>query len=554
MRLVTVVRRILFATFSILLVALVWIWWNRPQEADLAGYAPASSLVYLECNSLMEVADAIVVTDNWNKVKSFVAGGTGNRTSPRTRRFIALTGIGPTPGVILARAQVAMVMLDLGAREEGNTITLKPEAALLIETHTSEARIKNTVEDALKKFAERSYGKPTLKRIDINGDEFLNWTSPENNRQIVATIDGSLVIVANSDRAVSACLEARRGQRPSLRSDPELQQMRATLSANAALAFGFVSSSHTAELLSLGAPVLFGRAPGEAQFDKLIANSAPKILGSAGWSARSVSGAIEDHYLFSLQAPVVSAMRPLFQPSSAHSDLTLVPADVHSLTVYRFPDPAQTWRGLLTTLSSRLDTLSAILMVSVLKSALLPYGINDPEKFLQFTGPEIMTARLKADSSGSILIAKVRDETQLRELLKNSTTVPDNDGSERRLTVHFQNGYVLMGAEEDVQRCSEAAKAQSSDAKLSYFGSSDPISANIMTYSKDTSRIRNFIAGLVRAQGKSTVSDPTKWEQTIGQFPYAMTQTSLGETGLDRKTRSAFGQFSALVPLLFPEN
>lgn len=550
----TIVRRILFATLSILLIALAWIWWNRPQKADLAGYAPASSLIYLECNNLMGVADAIVVTDSWNKVKPFIGAGTGNWTSPRTRRFIAFTGIGPTTGVILARAQVAMVMLDLGAREEGDTITLKPEAALLIETHTSEARIKTTVEDALKKFAERSYGKPTLKRIDINGDEFLNWTSPENNRQIVATIDESLVIVANSERAVRACLEARRGQRPNLRSDPELQQMRAALSANNALAFGFISSSHSAELLSLGAPVLFGRAPGEAQFDKLIANSAPKILGSAGWSARSISGAIEDHYLFSLQAPVVSAMRPLFQPSSAHQDFNLVPADVHSLTVYRFPDPAQTWRGLLTTLSSRLDTLSAILMVSVLKSALLPYGIKDPEKFLQFTGPEIMTAKLKSDSSGSILIAKVRDDTQLRELLKNSTTATDNAEPERPLVVHFQDGYVLMGVEDDVQRCSEAAKAQNGHAKLSYFGSSDPISASIVTYSKDSARLRNFIAGLARAQGKFTEPEPATLDQTINQFPYALTQTSLNETGLDRKTRSAFGQFSALVPLLFPEN
>ena len=554
MRLVTIARRILVATFSILLIALAWMWWNRPQQADLAGYAPASSLVYLECNSLMEVADALISTASWNKVRPFIGAGSDNWTSSQTRRFIAFTGIGPTPGVILARAQVAMVMLDLGAREDGDTITLKPEAALLIETHTSEARIKNTVEDALKQFAERSYGKPTLKRIDINGDEFLSWTSPENNRQIVAMIDGSLVIVANSERAVSACLEARRGQRPNLRSDPELQQMRAGLSANNALAFGFVSSSHTAELLSLGAPVLFGRAPGEAQFNKLIANSAPKILGSAGWSSTSVSGAIEDHYLFSLQPPVISAMRPLFQPASADQAFNFIPADVHSLTVYRFSDPAQTWRGLQTTLSSQLDTLSAILMVSVLKSALLPYGIQDPEKFLRLTGPEMMTARLKVDSSGSILIAKVRDETQLRELLKSSTIPPDNDEPERRLAVHFQDGYVLMGAEDDIQRCREAAKAQSSNVKLPYFRSSDPIAANIVTYSKDTPRIRNFIAGLNRAQGRFTVPDPTTLDQTIDQFPYAITQTSLSETGLNRKTRSAFGQFSALVPLLFPEN
>ena len=312
-----ILRRVVLVVVLVLCFAAVWIWLNRPQRVDMSAYAPASALIYLESNSLMEVADGITATDTWKLVKPLIGETKTDWPSARTRRLIALTGIGPTASVILARAQVAMVMLDLGAREEADTMTLKPEAALLIETHTSKRRIKTTVEQALQTFAERSYERPSLRRIIIDGDEFLVWSSADNNRQIVAVIDDSLVIVANSDRAVKACLEARRGLRPSLNNGPELQQMKNNLSADGALAFGFVPSSHAPELLALATPVALGRAPGGAQIDSLVARSAAKILSSAGWSAKLVDGAIEDHYFFTLNPAVVARMRPVFQSTAA---------------------------------------------------------------------------------------------------------------------------------------------------------------------------------------------------------------------------------------------
>lgn len=521
----------------------------------MAAYAPASALIYFESNSLMDVADGISATDSWKVVKPLIGETKSDWASPQTRRLIAWTGIGPAQSVILARAQIAMVMLDLGTREQGDTVTLKPEAAVLIETHTSKRRIKSTVEETLSKFAERSYGQPTFKRNETEGDEFLIWTSPGNDRQIVAALDGSLVIVANSERAVKACLEARRGRRPNLRSDWELQQMRRNLAADTALAFGFVSSAHTAELLALGTPLLFGRAPGGMQFDRLIANNAPKILGSAGWSARRVGGAIEDHYFFALQSSVISRMRPLFQTSvPPTSAFAFIPEDFHSLTVYSFKEPAQTWQGLQSTLSSQLDTLSAVILSSVLRSALLPYGVQDPERFLSFVGPEIMTARLKPDAQESILIAQVREEAGLRELLKNSTN-QGQDSSERERAVHFQDGYVLIGSPDDVQRCvqSPAKTSKATPAKLGHFGL-NPATANIVTYANDSQRVANFISALARAQGRSSQANEATGLRNDIQLPYSVTTTSLSELGLDRRTQSAFGQFSALVPLLFPKD
>src|SRR5688572_25690717 len=188
-----ILRRVVLVLVLVICLAAVWIWLNRPQRVDMSASAPASALIYLESNSLMEVADGITATDTWKLVKPLIGETKTDLPSARTRRLIAFTGIGPTPSVILARAQVAMVMLDLGAREEANTMTVKPEAALLIETHTSRRRIKSTVEQALQTFAERFYERPSLRRIIIDGDEFLVWSAAENNRQIVAVIDESLV-------------------------------------------------------------------------------------------------------------------------------------------------------------------------------------------------------------------------------------------------------------------------------------------------------------------------------------------------------------------------
>ena len=545
-----ILHRALLVALPLLVIALVWIWFNRPQPVDMSQFAPASSLVYLESNSLLGIADGITATDTWKQVRSLVGETNSGWPSSRTRRFVELTGIAPTSSVVLARAQVAMVMLDLGAREDGETVTLKPEVAVLIETHSSKFRIKSTVEQALQTFAERLYTRPTFKRVGIDADEFMVWTAADGNRQIVAIIDDSLVIVANSDRAVKACLEAKRGLRPSLKNDPDLQQMRNKMTAQGSLAFGFVPASHAAELLRLATPVVLGKPPDGSQVDALVARSAAKVFSSAAWNASVVNGAIEDHYSITLNPAIASRMRPVFRAAgSAVPNVPFVPENFYSVTVYNLTQPDKTWRELLTSLSSQVDTLSAVLLTSVLKAGLENYGITDPEKFLQLVGPEILTLRSEANEPSSVLIARVRDEAGLRDLMKTRPE-PDSSSKEIKPTVLFQGGYVLMGAADAVQRCVQAAQSNQ-EHKLVYLGP-EPTSS-IVTYADDSGRVASFISALTRAQNSTAkVTDEPGIKQQL-KLGYAVTQTSLSETSLERRTLSPFGQFSTLMPLLFPD-
>jgi hypothetical protein len=42
-------------------------------------------------------------------------------------------------------------------------------------------------------------------------------------------------------------------------------------------------------------------------------------------------------------------------------------------------------------------------------------------------------------------------------------------------------------------------------------------------------------------------------EQLIATLPFSVTETTLGEQGIERVTRSPLGQFSSIVTSLFPE-
>ena len=49
---------------AVLLIG-VWLWWSFPRRVDMADYAPADSIVYVEFNNLAAVAQAIQNSDVW---------------------------------------------------------------------------------------------------------------------------------------------------------------------------------------------------------------------------------------------------------------------------------------------------------------------------------------------------------------------------------------------------------------------------------------------------------------------------------------------------------
>ena len=73
-------------------------------------------------------------------------------------RTAARAGIGPLPAVLFARAQVALVVVGLNTSEENDTLKVRPEVAIIAETHTSKWRTKPAAVEAVKQLANFAYG------------------------------------------------------------------------------------------------------------------------------------------------------------------------------------------------------------------------------------------------------------------------------------------------------------------------------------------------------------------------------------------------------------
>ncbi|MFN2533346.1 MAG: hypothetical protein ABR555_18845 [Pyrinomonadaceae bacterium] len=554
-------RNLLVLLTLLLIIAIAFLWYNLPQQVDMAAYAPADSFAYLEFNSPSDIAQAIEANETWKKLAPII--GFAPRPESRWMAKIARAGLAPAESVVFTRAQVAIVVVGLNTTESGETLRIKPDAAIIVETHTAQWRIKSAVLKAANQLAAFAYGQSTCS--ERTGDAgFIDCTSSTPDRKLIVAIDGSLVVVGNSDNAVRACLEARHGSRPTLAKNSELARMRSSIGSDKALAFGFISSANSARLFSWLTPLLLGKVPGDEQFEKLLAVSASKILRGIAWSSTASSIGVEDRFLFSLEPEVVSRLEPAFDVTQNQHDFwKFVPQDLRSLTIYRTQNPASGWTALDEAMSFKLDALSAVVFSSLLKTGLSVYGVENPKELLARLVPPVVTFRTNSSSSGgSVLVGRVANEKELRDDLARSIfpsdrgQTVDGTGSDIQLGKEFTallvSGFVLVGKTEDVRACALAIRNQhvtnATDRIIRY---SNDNSAAITTFADDESRIISFanvIASL--RHGPMSVEKQDGVRSVASAAGFSVSDTTLTSTGIQRTTRSTFGQFSTLVSLL----
>lgn len=550
--------RFLLICALILAASGLYLWWCYPARVDMASYVPADSLLYVETNDLPRVVSGITQTDAWAALSSRTTFRAKFQSATWLSRIARWTGIGSAEEVILARSQFALVVVALDATDAEPALLIRPAAALVVETHTSERRIRPAIEKRVNELAHQVYPQSTKQSKTLDGITFTEWASPQNGRSIVLAFFNSEAILGNDERAVLACIAVRRGNTKSLVDNKELQVMRARLIDDSVAAFGYISTVGLGKLIGAVAPMYVEGASTNSQ--AVLGNIAAKVVQSAGWSLRFQNGILEDRYFLALPANLAAALREALAASSIGSQdsIRLLPADTYSCTQYKLRDPGLAWRGLNRALSSHLDIIGAVLVKPMLKEALSPYGIDDPEAFLNAAGPEIVTARLDESESASVLIVHIQDELLLRKLVSQRLgprASNERVGSyemmisskEDLLAASFVDRYLLMGPTQLVKRCLlTKAQGSSLDSLTSFRRAPQPLAAAppmAVTYSNDVPSA-TVLYSLISGSSIQSVRDRASGRPEV---PYSVTTTTVTSDGVERVTRSSSGFLGALA-------
>lgn len=573
----SVFRKLLLLVVVLAGLACAWVWWNRPVRVDMADYVPADSIVYIEAESLPEIASGLVSTDAWRALATPAGIESDFGKIGWLSQFARWTGIGPAQAVVLSRAQVAVVVLGFEAQEEAaTTLKITPRAALVAETHTGAARARVTVEKVVGDFARRTYDSPRLSERR-EGDEtvFLTWSSAtDERRKMIAAVSGSVVVVGNDEGAVEACLAARRGERPALSSDGELGALRERMDAPASLAFGYVPRASAPKLLEVTALAYVGQLSAEPRVQSAVASLLPqlanRILGGAAWSTRVHEGAVEDVYFLALQNDagrrIGDALAPADAPPTYASDF--LPPDIYQLSSYNYREPATAWRGFNAAISTQLDALSAPFVGSFLQEALKPYGIEEPRDFLSAAGTEMVTARLDDGGASTVMVVGVRDREALnRQVRKHlgagvrAVMVGDAEmlvsRDAERGAASFVSDRLIMGDAANVRRCLEARAATRTFSVAESFKQTPrrlfdaPPAVTTLTDDRETARA--FITYIARESGaRRRVANGADLESALDRRAFTASESRFTHEGFEKRTRSSFGNFGVLVARFAP--
>jgi hypothetical protein len=563
------VRRALVAVLLLALAAFAWLWLTRPQRVDMTAYAPADALVYAEADSLPAIIEGFTSTDAWRELAPAAGvearpGGTGWLPS-----FLSFTGLGPSDAVVLSRAQIAVTVLGFQAAEESDT-TLKftPRAALVAETHSPAWRARAAVEKLVGDFARGTFERQSFERKEVDGVPFYTWAEQGGARRtIVAAVDGSVAVVGNDEAAVRACLDVRRGARPSLAGDDQLKEMRVRVGGGGALAFGYAPRGSAAKAVEVFAPAFVGGMSQEPHVQSVLATFLPQFinqtLGAAGWSARVEAGALEDRYFLSLPADLARRLEGPFAPAEHPGDdaTRVLPGDAYEVSFYDLRNPEDAWRGLNAALSSQTDISRATIITLGLEALVKPYGVEHPREFLRACGGEVATARLEAASEGKVLVAHVGDAAALRtqalehlgrgahvERVGSAELLVSTD--EERGAAAFVDGFLVMGSEEDVRRCVQSwlgTNEPGRDDPLRTAASSfNGLTAFARTLTDERDSARAVLSHFARR------GDASRLEAALAGRRYAVSETLLADGGFEKRTRSAFGLFGEVVTRAAP--
>ena len=496
------------------------------KPTDMRALAPADSLVYLQANDLAAAIRPIVDSKPFNEAA---------KKKP---------DLSALQGVQLAVAVTGFETTEEKLTDEHSVGRVQPHFVAIADTHAWNYQAVSFAELKLGAFVTEIYdSEPSLEKSDKHGGKYFTWTA-KDGRKAYALVTDSVIYFGNDESAIDKCLAVRRGE-----SDSVLKSGKVPPADPATLASGYVSTDGIAQIAALAGLQYATRSSEDEEVQSAVAGLLPQlirgIVTDIRWRASGTENGYEDSLSFGLGPDAAAVFSETLAPASKMDTglFGYVPAASPSVTLYDLAKPNVAWRGLLLTLSSKVDPLGARVIGEFANAFAEPYAIRDAEMFLSGVGSNIISVRADAEGEKPALIASVTNPQAVRGALSTDLK-PDKAASdafgletlknEDSMAV-FAGSVVVIG---DIDAVTACIRSRSDASGMGLAGLFRPGSTAV-TYTAENEQTAGIVQMLSAAK-----SDEMAVKTIV------VTETRFNKNAIERKTTSDFGLIGSIIAQL----
>jgi hypothetical protein len=575
-------RNILVASLILAaaLAAFAYFALRRPPRVDMARYVPASALAFVEIDNLADLFADLTGTKAWRELGAALGLSSQLGHIGAAADLISRTGLGPDEAVVAGRAQLAIVLTGIeaetGTTVDGPYLHLRPQFALIVETHLKAEAAERLVRERARLIAERVYGQSVVEESqDYSGARLLVFHGPQPGREIIAASRESIVMLANHREAIKSSLDAIAGHTAAVADDATLRELRPAVARDGAV-FGFVTEAGVMKLVEFG-PALFARQftsdPERAGsivslFEHLSKQTTRGLLYSSEFQA----GGVTEKFLTALRPQVAEGLAEPMKaaPRASFTSPDLVPREADSLTILNVSAVGELPERVLKQLSPRVDVVAALALREFVINLREQLGLEGDDSLGSAVGDEMALVKF-ANADPLAMLVPVNDRAAIAPRLArylsrggattsteryNGTEISTSSNEDRRAAA-FVGEFLVLGTRDQITRIIDTQASGDALAKDDRFKQalrSRPANASIISYSRDvadTAQLMLELSRLVRAtDGSSELLERQEVREAIDRLPPTVSFTEFRDYGVYRETRSALGSFSLISTLM----
>jgi hypothetical protein len=560
------------------LILAVFFLLRRPPRVAMDRYIPANVLAFVEINSLADVVDGLTNTKAWRELAPVLGLSSQLRQVGLVTDLIGRTGLGPDEAVVAGRAQYAIAITGIEAKagetEEGAYIHLKPNFALIVETHSEPETASRLVNQRASLIAQKLYGESVIEHTDdYRGSTLLVFQGPEAARQLLVSTYGSVILVANQADAMKSCLDTIAGRTPGLAEDPTLKQMGPEVGLDPLL-FAYVTPVGIEKIVEL-APVLLAGRDAEPESLSLFADLIEHLSRQAGagllYASKFDADGVTEKYLTVLRPQIAEALtQPLKSAGANFGSLGLIPRSIESLTLLNVERAGELPELVLKRLSPTIDLVAGVALREFVIGFRKQYGLEPSDSVGDAIGNEIALVNF---SSGQprVMLIRVNDRVSLEPVVNKyltrtgaSVTTERNDGTEvlvsskdARRAAAYAGDFLVLGTRDQIATIvATYAKRDGidGDQRLKQALSALAVNAPIVSYRpgvEDAGKLLLAVSKLMRVtDGSQELLDRDTAHKALDRLPASISFTEFRNYGVYTETHSAVGNFGLMASLV----